>query len=63
MINFMRKGLQVILDCSEMHEVQRTERMKRLTVAEWVRQVLRSARWQEPIEEAGKKIQAIRAWI
>ncbi len=59
----MSKRLQVILNDSEMREIQRAARIQRVTVAEWVRQALRAARRQEPIEETGKKIQVIRAAV
>jgi hypothetical protein len=59
----MSKRLQVILDDVEMREIQRSARVKRLTVAEWVRQALRAARRREPISESGKKMQVIRAAV
>jgi hypothetical protein len=59
----MSKRLQVILNDSEMREIQRAARMQRVTVAEWVRQALRAARRREPISETGKKIQVIRTAV
>jgi len=59
----MSKRLQVILSDSEMREIQRAARIRRMTVAEWVRQALRGARRQEPIGETGKKIQVIWAAV
>ncbi len=57
----MSKRLQVVLDESEMREIQRAARRHRMTVAEWVRQVLRSARRQEPRTDARKKLEIVRA--
>ena len=57
----MSKRLQVLLKESELREIQRVARAQRVTVAEWVRQALRSARRQEPTAEIGKKIDAVRA--
>ena len=57
----MSKRLQVILDDSEMREIQRVAQRKRMTVAEWVRQALRAARRQEPTTDARKKLEAVRA--
>jgi predicted 2-oxoglutarate/Fe(II)-dependent dioxygenase YbiX len=59
----MGKRLQVILNDSEMREIQRAARMRRVTVAEWVRQALRAARRREPVGETGKKIQVMRAAV
>ena len=57
----MSKRLQVVLDESEMREIQRAARRHRMTVAEWVRQVLRSARSQEPRTDPRKKLEIVRA--
>jgi hypothetical protein len=57
----MSKRLQVLLDESELREIQRSARRRRMTVAEWVRQALRAARRSEPRSDAGKKLQAVRA--
>lgn len=57
----MSKRLQVLLKESELREIQRTARRHRMTVAEWVRQVLRAARRSEPRSDARKKLQAVRA--
>ncbi|MBP1597340.1 MAG: hypothetical protein H6Q05_2717, partial [Acidobacteria bacterium] len=37
----MSKRLQVLLDESELREIQRVARAQKMTVAEWVRQILR----------------------
>jgi len=57
----MSKRLQVLIDETEWREIQRAARSQRLTVAEWVRGVLRAARRREPLGEAGKKLEVIRA--
>ena len=57
----MTKRLQVLLDDGELREIQRLARAQRLTVAEWVRQALRSARRRQPSGDVQKKLGAIRA--
>lgn len=57
----MSKRLQVLLEESELRDIQRTARRRRMTVAEWVRQALRAARRGEPRTDARKKIQVVRA--
>jgi len=44
-----------------MREIQRAARSQRMTVAEWVRQALRSARRREPLGDVEKKRAAIRS--
>ncbi len=56
----MSKRLQVILEDGEMREIQRIARRSRMTVAEWVRQALRAARYQEPGTDARKKLDILR---
>lgn len=51
----------MVLDDRELREIQRAARLKRMTVAEWVRQALRAARRQEPGKDAEKKLGLIRA--
>ncbi|HYB75001.1 MAG TPA: hypothetical protein VED18_16635, partial [Candidatus Sulfotelmatobacter sp.] len=46
---------------SEFREIQRMARRHRMTVAEWVRQALRAARRREPLGEADKKLDVVRA--
>ena len=46
---------------SELKEIRRVAREKRMTVAEWVRQALRDARKQAPASDAGRKLGAVRA--
>jgi hypothetical protein len=57
----MSKRLQVLLEEPEMREIQRAARSQRMTVAEWVRQALRSARRREPLGDVEKKRAAIRS--
>ena len=57
----MSKRLQVIIRDEEMRDLRRAAKGQQLTVSEWVRQALRSARRREPGTEAGKKLDAVRA--
>lgn len=57
----MSKRLQVLLDDKELREIQRIAKQQQMTVAEWVRQVLRTARRQIPSGEQGKKLAVLRA--
>ncbi len=57
----MTKRLQVLFEDSELREIQRVARRRRLTVAEWVRQGLRAARAAESPLEARKKLDIVRA--
>lgn len=57
----MSKRLQVLLDETEWREIRRTARAQRMTVAEWVRRALRSARRHEPQGDVGKKLAVVRA--
>jgi hypothetical protein len=54
------KRLQVLLDEAELRDVQRIARAQRLTVAEWVRQTLRTARRRVPSGSADRKLDSIR---
>jgi hypothetical protein len=56
----MAKRLQVILKDPEYREIQRVARSRRMSIAEWVRQALESARRQEPTGSMGKKLESIR---
>lgn len=57
----MSKRLQVILRDSDYREIQRMARARRVSLAEWVRQALDLARRREPTNDAGKKLEAVRA--
>ena len=56
----MSKRLQVIIDEDEMGELKAIAKRHRTTVAEWVRQVLRAARRQEPRLDSERKLKALR---
>ena len=56
----MAKRLQVILTDPEYREIQRVARSRHMSLAEWVRQALESARRQEPTGSMGKKLESIR---
>ena len=55
----MAKRLQIILKDSEYREIQRAARLRHMSVAEWVRQALASARRQEPMGSISKKLASI----
>lgn len=57
----MSKRLQVLLEERELREIQRIARGQHMTVAEWVRQALRAASRREPLGDAGKKLEVVRA--
>jgi hypothetical protein len=57
----MAKRLQVIVQDPEYREIQRAARLRRMTIAEWVRQALVLARRNEPSREAASKLEVIRA--
>lgn len=57
----MSKRLQVLLDEVEYRALQKVARAERITVAEWVRQALRSARRRVPTGDADRKLATIRA--
>lgn len=56
----MAKRLQVILKDPEYREIQRVARSRHMSLAEWVRQALESARRQEPLGSVSKKLDSIR---
>ena len=55
----MSKRLQVLLDERELRAVQRVARASHLTVAEWVRQTLRTAYQREPTQPTARKLAAL----
>jgi hypothetical protein len=57
----MSKRLQVLLDETELREIQRLARRQGVTVADWVRQALRAARCREPVGDPKRKLEAVRA--
>ena len=56
----MAKRLQVILQDPEYREIQRAARSQRLSLAEWVRRALESARRQQPAGNGSKKLDSVR---
>jgi hypothetical protein len=57
----MTKRLQVIVQDPEYREIQRAARLRRMSIAEWVRHALVQARRSEPSREAASKLEVIRA--
>jgi len=56
----MAKRLQVILQDAEYRALQRAARSRHMSIAEWVRQALESARRQEPAGSVSRKLEAVR---
>ena len=57
----MSKKLQILLEESELREIQRLARRERMTVVEWALQALRRACRSELRGSNRKKLQAVRA--
>lgn len=57
----MAKRLQVIVQDPEYRDIQRAARLRRMSIAEWVRQALVQARRIEPSREVQSKLEVIRA--
>jgi hypothetical protein len=57
----MGKRLQVIVQDPEYRDIQRAAHLRRMSVAEWVRQALVQARKREPSREVASKLEVIRA--
>lgn len=57
----MSKRLQVLLDERELRDIQRAARRERMTVADWVRRVLRAARRSAPSGDTARKLDTLRA--
>jgi len=56
----MSQRLQVLLDEREFADIRRVARLHHMTVAEWVRQALRSARLDAPAVDPRHKLAAVR---
>jgi hypothetical protein len=56
----MSKRLQVLLPDAEMAEIRRLARREQLTVGEWARRALRSARASQASGDPERKLKAIR---
>jgi hypothetical protein len=59
----MSKRLQVIVADLDYREIQRSAKSRGISIAEWVRQALNSARRREPASTTGKKIEVVRATV
>jgi hypothetical protein len=57
----MAKRLQVIVQDPEYRDIQRAARLRRMSIAEWVRQAIVQARRSEPSREVAAKLDVIRA--
>lgn len=57
----MSKRLQVIVQDAEYRDIKRAARLRRMSIAEWVRQALAQARRREPNREVASKLEVIRA--
>ena len=55
----MSKRLQVLFDDREYAALQAVARTRRMTMAAWVRQALRTARREQPLETVQSKLEAI----
>jgi hypothetical protein len=55
------KRLQVIVQDPEYRDIQRAARLRRMSIAEWVRQALVLARKREPSREVASKLEVIRS--
>lgn len=56
----MTKRMQVLIDETEYRQIQRIARRRNLTLAEWVRQALRTACREEPQGDPGRKLSVVR---
>ena len=56
-----KRLLQVLLEEPELREIKQIARRQRMTVAEWVRQALRTARRSQPLADIGKKLAVVRS--
>ncbi len=59
----MAKRLQVILEEQDYREIQRAARTRHMSLAEWVRQALDSARRHQPQGSVVQKLEAIKLAI
>lgn len=57
----MSKRLQVLLEESELRELQETARREGMPLSEWVRRTLRDAQASEPEGDIERKLQVVRA--
>lgn len=59
----MTKRLQVLLKDPEYREIRRMARLRRMSIAEWVRQALELARRREPVADTSRKLEVVRAAV
>jgi hypothetical protein len=57
----MAKRLQVIVQDPEYRDIQRAASLRRISIAEWVRQALIQVRRSEPSREISSKLEAVDA--
>jgi hypothetical protein len=57
----MSRRLQVVLDDAEFDAIRDVASREGVTVSEWVRRVLSSARRQQPAGDQARKLAAVRA--
>jgi hypothetical protein len=57
----MSKRLQVLLEESELRELQETARREGMPLSEWVRRALRDAQASEPEGDIERKLRVVRA--
>ncbi|HEX5044622.1 MAG TPA: hypothetical protein VFV75_17100 [Candidatus Polarisedimenticolaceae bacterium] len=56
----MSKRLQVLMAESELAEIRRLAKQRKLTVAEWVREAIQAARHRRSSKDAARKLASIR---
>jgi hypothetical protein len=56
----MTRRLQITLRDAEYREIQRLARSRRMSISDWIRQVLDFARRRGPVGSVDKKLEAIR---
>lgn len=56
----MSKRLQVIVDDTEYRDLQKAARRRGVTVSQWVRDAIRTARRSEPSIDAARKLSVVR---
>ena len=59
----MSKRLQVLMDDEELARIQGTAEVEGITVADWVRRVLKRALQERPERDRDRKIAAVRAAV
>ncbi len=57
----MQRALKVLLEDSEIEEIQEIARRRQMTVDEWIHLALQEARKSYPLRSAEMKLRAVRA--